>query len=283
MATKKKPAAEDLIPLVPVTPGEYFTTLKNKKQSITTGALSDIYDNCLQLLEKYEKTNQVDAMKKLMYHLEVIEKEHAVLATGIDTFVYLSDVKQFIEKVQDRVVKIIELERYEREIPDDVIAKWEPVKDIFTEFLVVFTDYTKEHVDKTKKERDPILFGMFQDKETKTTADRLYFIGDWEDEYCDLTLNKLVVAMKSESSGKEVEFKFRDPANIVELRAKLKALDDEKRNGRMNSNFIYQSNATTSTALVTNGIVLTQEKTPIQEEAPVKTGLLAKVKKVLRL
>jgi hypothetical protein len=51
----------------------------------------------------------------------------------------------------------------------------------------------------------------------------------------------------------------------------------------MNSNFIYQSNATTSTALVTNGIVLTQEKTPIQEEAPVKTGLLAKVKKVLRL
>jgi hypothetical protein len=40
--------------------------------------------------------------------------------------------------------------------------------------------------DEKSKMRDPILFGYI--KET----DRLYFIADWEDEYCDLTFDEII-------------------------------------------------------------------------------------------
>ncbi len=253
MAEEKSPGEVQM-----VTPGEYFNVLKGKKQKINDGILEEIYNNCLILLEKYQRTNQVDAMKKLLFHLDVIEKERQVLAAGLDTFVYLSDVKAYVENVQDRVVKIIELERYEREIPDEIIDAYEKVKDIFSKFFIVFTDYTKEHVDKTKKERDPILFGMFQDKNVEATAERLYFIGDWEDEYCDLTLDRLVSEMKKVNpdvgEDTQVEFTLRDPKNLDELRAKLKALDDERRNGRMNNN-LYVVNTNTNSTLPSATII----------------------------
>jgi len=42
---------------------------------------------------------------------------------------------------------------------------------------------TKEEIQKMK---DPILFGMIKE------SNRLYFIDDWEDEYCDLTFDEII-------------------------------------------------------------------------------------------
>lgn len=234
---KKTPAKKD-----PVDPLFYFQKLKGKKQKCSDETLNGIYANCLTLMEKYNRTGQIDAMKKLLFHLETIERERKVIAAGIDVFVYLDDIKQYINDVGDKVVKIIELDRYEREVPDEVVAKYEKVKDIFDRFIVVFTDYTKQHTEKTqktRKERDPILFGMFQNKKGRDTitAERCYFIGDWEDEYCDLTLEKLVSEMRPDlrREGEPTVFQLHDPVNLDEIRAKLKAIEEEQNKGRMTS------------------------------------------------
>ena len=145
---KKTPAKKD-----PVDPLFYFQKLKGKKQKCSDETLNGIYANCLTLMEKYNRTGQIDAMKKLLFHLETIERERKVIAAGIDVFVYLDDIKQYINDVGDKVVKIIELDRYEREVPDEIVAKYEKVKDIFDRFIVVFTDYTKQHTEKTQKAR----------------------------------------------------------------------------------------------------------------------------------
>lgn len=206
-----------------VSPGEYFKRLKGKRQKVTDEVLTGIYDNCATLMDKYSRT---------------IEKERKVIAKGIDTFVYLEDVQRFVEGVQGRVVKIIELERYEREIPDDVVEAYEKVKDLFSKFVVVFTDYTKEHEKKAKKERDPILFGMFQDKNVEANG----FISSATGRNCDLTLDKLVVEMKKETKN-DVEFKLRDPLNLDEVREKIKALEAEQNKGRVNNgNTLYVVN-----------------------------------------
>jgi len=237
--------------LVEVSAGDYFKILKDKKQKITDGSLTTIYDNCLVLLDKYDRTGQIDAMKKLMFHLETIEKEREVLNAGLDTFVYLNDVKQYVEKVQERVVKIIELEKYEREIPDDVIATYEKVKHLFSKFFVVFTDFTKEHTKKIEKERDPILFGMFQDKASGSNCERLYFIGDWEDEFCDLTLDRLISEMKPQHEKEQIEFNIREPKSLEELRQKLVDLENENKTSRINNNnnsyYIMNTNSTSGT------------------------------------
>lgn len=112
--------------------------------------LQEIYDNCLILLNKYIKTGQLKAVEKLIFHLETIEREREIVKLGIDTFVYRDDIEEFIDSVENDAVKIIEIEHYEREIPDEIVEKFEAVKDKFDQCYVLFTDYTGKIERKVK-------------------------------------------------------------------------------------------------------------------------------------
>jgi len=64
----------------------------------------------------------------------------------------------------------------------------------------LFTDYSKMHKKVQARQNinyDPIIFGVFEDE--NNVMDRFYFIGDWIDEYCDLTLDKMVSICKKEN------------------------------------------------------------------------------------
>lgn len=190
-----------------LSPTDYFVRVKGKKKGITEKELRDIYQNCIELMEKCFVTGQKDAIKKLYFHMEAIEKEIEVVRAGIDQYVLRDDVEEFIDNVSSKVVKIIDLESYEREIPDDIIEKMKAVKPLFNQFFVVFTDYTgkmEKKVEKRRRDKDPILFGTFHNEDYSSVLERFYYIGDWEDEYCDLTLDKMVNEFKSK--------KRRDPA-----------------------------------------------------------------------
>ena len=93
---------------------------------------------------------------------------------------------------------------------------------------VVFTDYThreERRVEAVKREKDPILFGTFQDAATRTIVERFYFIGDWVDEYCDLTLDKMVATVQ-EKANRDIIKKFSTPESLQELSDQLSNLDD---------------------------------------------------------
>lgn len=182
-----------------ITAKSFFDEIKNKKEKMTHEKLKKYYENCLLLIKKFEITGQVESMKKLKYHITCMEKEMKLLDMGIDTYINLGDIQAYIKNVKDKEVLIVELSRYPREIPDEIVEVIAKTKDIFTNLYVLFTDYTgevrKDLVEKKKKEKDPILFGAFVDERgmsLNTKLERLYYLGDWIDEYCDLTLEKLV-------------------------------------------------------------------------------------------
>lgn len=52
-------------------PDEYFQFIKDRKHSVTDEDLTSIYDNCLELLNKYRITGQTKGMRKLIFHLEL--------------------------------------------------------------------------------------------------------------------------------------------------------------------------------------------------------------------
>lgn len=211
-----------------VSPAEYFEQVKSRKQTMTAAGLSQLYENCLALLEEYQRSGQIAAQKKLLFHIDNITREKKLLDLGIDTFVYKSDVDDFIHMVDNKVVKIVELENYQRRIPEEIIQKIERCKGIFDKMYVVFTDYTKREerrVEAIKREKDPILFGTFQDTATRTVVERFYFIGDWTDEYCDLTLDKMVAVVK-EKADRDIVKKFSTPESIRELSDQLNNLDE---------------------------------------------------------
>lgn len=212
-----------------LTPTEYFKELKGKKNNITDDELLSIYNNCEQLLSKYIKTGQTNGAKKVMFHLENIIKEREIVKMGIDTFIYREDIEKYIESVSKNVVKIIELERYEREIPDEIIEIIEATKDKFDQLYIVFTDYTgkvEKQVKKERRDKDPILFGTFQDKKINSIVERFYYLGDWEDEFCDLTLDKMVNEMKEK--GYKIERKISTPLDIEEMKNQILELEKKQ-------------------------------------------------------
>lgn len=213
------------------TPDQYFQFIKDKKQTITDEALQQIYDNCLELLNKYKITGQTKGMRKLLFHLECVEKERELVALGVDTFIYRDDIEEYIDNVAKDVVKIIDLENYEREIPDEIVYVVESVSGIFDKLYVLFTDYTgkvERQVEKERRSADPILFGTFQNESSRAVVDRFYYLGDWEDEFCDLTLDKMVGEFKRETK-RDIAHTIKTPADIEELKDQLKQLSTNSR------------------------------------------------------
>ena len=214
-----------------LTPQEYFDIVKERKHKVTEEDLDKIYDNCLTLIEKYIKTGQSKAAQKLVFHLESLEKEKEIIKLGVDTFIYRSDIEDYIDNVAKDVVKIIELENYERDIPDEITEVIEKVKDKFTKMYVVFTDYTgkvERSVEKERREKDPILFGTFQEESTRTIIERFYYVANWVDEYCDLTLDKMINEMATKN--KDIKHNISLPTDIEELKRQVKQLTEVKDN-----------------------------------------------------
>lgn len=155
-----------------LTPQQYFEQIKDKKYTVSSDDLKKIYENCLELANKYRITGQIRGLRKILFCMESIEKEQKLVDMGITTFVYKDDIDFYIDTVantrnrSDRPIKIIELERYEREIPDEIVDVIDKTKELFDQMYVVYTDYTgkeERKIEAEKKEKDPILFGTFQD------------------------------------------------------------------------------------------------------------------------
>lgn len=205
-----------------ITPSQYFDYIKGAKNIMTTELLKSSYEAFLKLAEKYHKLGQVESLKKLCFLADTLTKEEKLIELGINTYVYKDTVEDYITSVADSTVKIVELSRYMREVPDELIETIEKVKPIFDELYVVFTDYTgkeERKVEKERRDKDPILFGVF--KNNSNVADRFYFIGDWVDEYCDLTLDKMVEQYK-DKKGSDILMTSEIPQTSDELVALLK-------------------------------------------------------------
>ena len=184
---------------------------------------------------KAMKTGQEYVVRRLAYCMSIISKERQLLQEGINVFVLKEDIEEYIKQVEKKVVKVIELDQYPRSIPDDIVEKVARLKELnlFDRYYVVFTDYTGEvekRVTAEKRRKDPIIFGAFEQKIDGIwdIFDRFYFIADWEDEYCDLTLTKMVDAMSKK--GKQITYKTSiEKPTPEDVRAYINALDEIKK------------------------------------------------------
>lgn len=79
-----------------------------------------------------------------------------------------------------------------RPIPEEVVDKIGKANEleVFDNYAVLYFDPNGEIYKETEQQRakrkDPILFGLI------SGSNKLYYVADWIDEYCDLTLEKFV-------------------------------------------------------------------------------------------
>lgn len=232
-----------------MTPSEYFDVIKGKRDVMTGDKLTEIYENALSLANKYKITGQLEHMKKLLFCMDCVEKQRKLIEMGLTTYVSKSDVEDFIDNVSDDTVKIIELERYPREIPDEICEIIPKVKDIFDSLYIVYTDYTgrtERKVAQEKKDKDPILFGVFEDEKTRTMVNEWFYLGDWIDEYCDLTLEKMITQM-SKNDRPNIAKELFIPSTAEELKAYVSSVkQDNKGNWNIDTQLLENNLKKTS-------------------------------------
>lgn len=215
--------------IIEKTAEEYFAYVKSKEETLTNEYLKTCLANMTTLAAKYQKTKQVRSLKKLKFLTEVLIQEEQLLNIGINKYIYRQDIEEYLDNVAKNTVKIIELGNYVREIPDEAVEAIEKTDGIFDKYYIIYTDYTgreERRVEAERQSRDPILFGVFE--HNAFVADRFYILADWVDEYCDLTLDKMVAEMKESKPDLKLVKDETIPQTSTELLNTLKSLEPSK-------------------------------------------------------
>ena len=216
-----------------ITPSVYFDYVKGLKKKLDTNEYDHIVDNALNLMKKCKITGQTAMAKELAHQVDLCIRELNAAKEGFDVFVNRKDIERYIDKVEGKAIKLMELKNYPREIPDEAIDKIDKASEIFDELYIAFTDYSLKETKKVAKERrdkDPVVFGAFVDKDETDNKDRVYiedrffFIVDWVDEKCELTFEQLVRDV-SDKLDKEVTYKVTNPQDEEEIKKFITAVD----------------------------------------------------------
>ena len=142
--------------------------------------------------------------------VEMLEKEkgvrtyeNALFARGITKLLDEKQLLKFTEKAPKGLC-LDWVKNFTRPIPEAIINRKVECDEaeLFDNYVVLHFDPEdkatdeKARADAARKARDPILFGVLKGSR------RLYFVGDWTDELCDLTLQQI-----AESLGTNLEMK----------------------------------------------------------------------------
>lgn len=183
---------------------DYFADLKTKVNKIDAEKLEAAKAVIAQEIEKATSLGQKNLAHRSSYMWTIIEREFALHALGYVDYVLVDDVTRFIDNVKPKnSVKAVELSRFPRVVPAENAEEIKKALDlkIFDQFVVIYTDFTGEQVSTPEEKAmvarntDPVVFGMFRNDKLDMNHNRLYLITDWEDEFCDLTFNRLVDKM----------------------------------------------------------------------------------------
>lgn len=140
--------------------------------------------------------NGQTALKEKLLRDMIINKYESVLYANNLYYVVTEDqVVNFVKKTKNGV-RLTYVKNYVHIIPPEVTKKVQEINkfEIFDNYVILHYDPdTKsysETIEETKRRRDPILFGVIRG------SNKLYYITDWVDEYCNLTLDKFVETLQ---------------------------------------------------------------------------------------
>jgi len=186
MLLKKEDGAE-------LTVQDFFASIKNDIKE--TELATERTKNYILGLEYLKKTGQTSLMEKMEAHIEIHRAETQCYALGLTKSITEEQVVEFAKKTE-RGLKLDWIKNFARQIPEKVVAVKQKADEnlLFDNYVIMHYDpdnkgsqeTAKEKIASDAKKRDPILFGLI------FGSTKLYYCGDWIDDHCDLTFDKLV-------------------------------------------------------------------------------------------
>jgi|GEM_PF-5218905 len=179
-----------------------FRYVKGRFNLLQQRKLSSRLERVCKMLETAKTCNQIALRDKIMDKFGQFLREQEMIACGFNQFIEKKILQAFVDSCEKKVIKLTKVQNYIRVIPKSVRAKLERARKakLFDEYLVLHTDPDDKSVEKTREEKkDPILFGVIAE------STRYYVIDDWEDEFCDITMDKIMDTLGLEDEEVELD------------------------------------------------------------------------------
>jgi len=188
-------------------PALVFRLIKNKFNTIGDLKYKSRMKKIKALADKYLKLGHNALAEKFQKELleEIVFAE--LKGAGISLYIEKSFINKYKYKVKGGHISDTKFKDYTKEIPEDILKRKKQLDKMkmFTDYVIYHYWDEKAEAKKEKKEKitpeekarmkDPILFGI-----RKEMPDRLFFIGDWIDEHCDLTFADLIDVLNVEDA-----------------------------------------------------------------------------------
>ena len=173
---------------------DFFDNVKIlTKENITT-YIDRIKPYCIALKQAQDMGQQA-LVDKLTADIFNNKFESILYANNFLFKITEEQLVDFVKKTE-KGVQLCYIKNFVRPIPQEVIDKKKQADEllVFDNYCVLHYDPEKKSFKQTeaekeaerKKKADPILFGMI------SGSTNLYYITDWIDEYCDLTLDEFI-------------------------------------------------------------------------------------------
>jgi len=210
-STKKDISQEDL--------KIFFDTIKENNSILNKDNINEVLDKYQITLLNAQDNNQVALVEKILDYAKILKLELILSQSKFNKYLSEEDVVKFYnvaskhEKFKTKL-KLTYIKNFVKVIPDDVTKLKKEADNlmIFDNYVIMHYDYNNDSVSETKEEKekrkDPILFGVI------SGSKNLYFIGDWVDDYCDLTLDEII---KKIGGKKKVNYTLNNDTIIDEI------------------------------------------------------------------
>lgn len=216
---------------------DFFTNVKLESKE-GAEVYRDRVSKYLQAIHNAYTVGQTALVEQLLSEMIANKYEALLAAKGVYYAIGEKRVIDFAKKTE-RGVELTYLKNFVRPIPQEVVDKIMESNgyEVFDNYVIMHYDPKKEHKKETKKEeakrKDPIVFGVI------SGSRKLYYITDWIDEHCDLTLEKFVDTLgttkdefaegvaKEEKPKKEKKVSKTKPVKKVSKKKPVKKIPKE--------------------------------------------------------
>lgn len=219
--TGKKEVVVSEVEEQPMDALKFFSLVKASSKE-SAAVYKDRVSKYLTALHNATNIGQTALQEELIRGLITNRYESVLYAEGCYYAVTEQQVARFASECE-KGLKLSYLKNFSRPIPQEVIDKIAKMNEleVFDNYVILYYDpegtVYKETAYEEAKRRDPIIFGVI------AGSKKLYYVADWIDEYCDLTLDTFV-----DSLGIEKEDLRLDAEEIK------KAKEQEKQENRTN-------------------------------------------------
>ncbi|NJO64456.1 MAG: hypothetical protein HC836_41830 [Richelia sp. RM2_1_2] len=178
-----------------VTIVQFFSSLGRNLQDLKS--LVDIAVHYEIAITNAQKAGQTALVETLKSRLEAAKSEAQLLTFDLKKYLTEKQVVDFYNQTSsDKALKLTWIKNFIKPIPSKILdAKTElDAKLVFDNYVILHYDPKNDATNLTveekkeieRRKKDPILFGVIKNSR------RLYYIGDWIDDYCNLTLDVVI-------------------------------------------------------------------------------------------